>query len=75
MVLTLYHCTNARSLRCVWTLEEMGVKDYNLVTMPFPPRYRYRKYLKKNVLGTVPLLEDRSEKGRVERKSRMLTLS
>jgi hypothetical protein len=45
------------------------------VTMPFPPRYRYRKYLKKNVLGTVPLLEDRSEKGRVERKSRMLTLS
>ncbi|MDE0406750.1 MAG: glutathione S-transferase family protein, partial [Alphaproteobacteria bacterium] len=37
MAITLYHCAQARSMRCVWTLEEMGL-DYELVTLEFPPR-------------------------------------
>merc|ERR1719453_2596370 len=40
----------------------MGLKDYSLVTMPFPPRVTHREYLKKNVLGTIPYFED-SETG------------
>lgn len=66
MDITLYHCENARSLRCLWTLEEMGVKNYKLVTMPFPPRYRHRKYLNTNVLGTVPFLQDRTESNQIK---------
>ncbi len=53
----LYHCSNARSLRALWTLEELGL-DYELVTMPFPPRARYPGYLAINPLGTVPTLVD-----------------
>lgn len=53
----LYHCKNARSLRALWTLEELGL-DYELVTMPFPPRAAYRGYLNINPLGTVPTLVD-----------------
>jgi hypothetical protein len=56
--ITLWHSLDARSLRCVWTLEEMGVKDYTLITMPFPPRFFHREYLKINVLGTIPFLKD-----------------
>lgn len=56
--ITLWHSPDARSLRCVWTLEEMGVANYNLITMPFPPRYFHREYLKINVLGTIPFLKD-----------------
>ncbi len=51
---TLYHCTDARSLRPLWALEELGL-DYQLVTLPFPPRYQARDYLEINPLGTVPL--------------------
>jgi glutathione S-transferase len=53
----LYHCRNARSLRPLWTLEELGL-DYELVTMPFPPRAGYPGYLAINPLGTVPTLID-----------------
>lgn len=56
--LTLWHSPNARSLRCVWTLEEIGNLNYNLITLPFPPRIKYREYLQKNILGTIPYLED-----------------
>lgn len=56
--MTLWHSPNARSLRCVWTLEEMNYSNYNLITLPFPPRVTYREYLKKNILGTIPYLED-----------------
>ena len=34
----LYHCLNARSLRPLWALEEMGLA-YELITMAFPPRF------------------------------------
>ena len=53
----LYHCPNARSVRPLWTLEEMGL-DYELVVMPFPPRFEYEGYLDINPLGTVPTFID-----------------
>jgi len=53
----LYHCKNSRSLRPLWTLEEMGL-DYDLVTMKFPPRFEHGGYLDINPLGTVPCLTD-----------------
>jgi len=55
--LRLYHCTGSRSLRPLWTIEELGL-DVELVTLPFPPRYRQREYLTINPLGTVPCLVD-----------------
>ncbi|MEQ1754370.1 MAG: glutathione S-transferase family protein [Micropepsaceae bacterium] len=55
----LYHCKNARSLRALWALEELGV-EYELVNMPFPPRAGYPGYLAINPLGTVPALVDGS---------------
>ena len=53
----LYHCKDARSLRPLWTLEEMGL-DYELVNMEFPPRATYPGYLELNPLGTVPAFTD-----------------
>ncbi len=57
MTLTLYHCRDARSLRALWALEELGL-DYELVTMGFPPRFKHPDYLEINPLGTVPTLID-----------------
>jgi glutathione S-transferase len=42
----------------VWALEEMSITDYELITMPFPPRIFHKEFLKTNVLGTIPYLED-----------------
>lgn len=53
----LYHCSNARSLRPLWALEEMGL-DYELVNMEFPPRFMHEGYLDINPLGTVPTFTD-----------------
>ncbi len=53
----LYHCNNARSLRPLWALEEMGLK-YELINMAFPPRFAYEGYLDINPLGTVPTFID-----------------
>ncbi|MFT5676147.1 MAG: glutathione S-transferase [Paraglaciecola sp.] len=53
----LYHCPDARSLRPLWALEEMGL-DYELINMPFPPRFSYEGYLDINPLGTVPTYID-----------------
>lgn len=53
----LYHCQGARSLRCLWALEEMGL-DYDLVVLPFPPRVFDKSYKDVNPLGTVPCLID-----------------
>ena len=53
----LYHCEDARSLRPLWTLEEMGL-DYELVNMEFPPRLTYPGYLDLNPMGTVPTFID-----------------
>lgn len=56
-MLTLYHCSSARSFRPLWTLEEMGL-PYELKMLPFPPRVHAREYLALNPLGTIPLLVD-----------------
>lgn len=53
----LYHCADARSLRPLWAIEEMGI-DCELVVLPFPPRARDKSFLEENPLGTVPLLVD-----------------
>ena len=53
----LYHCADARSLRPLWALEEMGL-DYELINMQFPPRATYPGYLELNPLGTVPTFTD-----------------
>jgi len=53
----LYHCQGARSLRCVWALEEMGLQ-YDLESLPFPPRMFAKHYREVNPLGTVPALID-----------------
>jgi glutathione S-transferase len=57
MAIRLYHCTRARSMRPLWTLEELGV-TYELVTLPFPPRVYAKEYLGTNPLGTVPYFID-----------------
>lgn len=53
----LWHCKDARSLRALWALEEMGL-DYELTVLPFPPRAKQREYLDINPLGTIPYLID-----------------
>lgn len=53
----LYHCHNARSLRPLWALEEMGF-EYELEVLRFPPRVFQKEYLGVNPLGTVPYLID-----------------
>lgn len=53
----LWHCNDARSFRVLWTLEELGL-DYELVTLPFPPRWQHPEYLQTNPLGTIPYFED-----------------
>lgn len=53
----LWHCQNARSLRALWALEEMGL-DYELEVIPFPPRFLHEGYLDVNMLGTVPYFVD-----------------
>jgi glutathione S-transferase len=56
-MMKLWHCKDARSLRPLWTLEEMQL-DYDLEVMPFPPRFQHPGYLEINVLGTVPYFVD-----------------
>ncbi|RPG42984.1 MAG: glutathione S-transferase family protein [Gammaproteobacteria bacterium TMED112] len=53
----IYSCENSRSLRPLWTAEEMGL-DYKLELLPFPPRVFQKDYLDINILGTVPYLTD-----------------
>lgn len=57
MPIKLFHCKGARSLRPLWTLEEMGI-PYELETMKFPPRVFREGYLDINPLGTVPTMTD-----------------
>jgi glutathione S-transferase len=57
MTVKLYHCQGSRSVRPLWTLEEMGL-PYELVAMKFPPRFFQENYLEVNPLGTVPFMDD-----------------
>ncbi len=54
---TLYHCNDARSLRCLWAAEEIGL-DIELISLPFPPRAHAPAYKLINPLGTVPCWVD-----------------
>lgn len=56
-MITLYHCSAARSFRALWALEELGLA-YDLKMLPFPPRVHAKDYLAINPLGTIPLLID-----------------
>ena len=57
MALKLWHCTGARSVRPLWTMEEMGL-DYQLKVMQFPPRLMHSGYTEINPIGTVPFFTD-----------------
>ncbi|MBL4673217.1 MAG: glutathione S-transferase family protein [Arenicella sp.] len=57
MTIKLWHCHNARSLRVLWALEEMGL-DYELEVMTFPPRFTQPEFLEVNELGTIPYMID-----------------
>ena len=56
-MIRLYHCTDARSFRPLWALEELELA-YDLTVMPFPPRYRAKEFMAINPLGTIPALVD-----------------
>lgn len=56
-MISLYHCSDARSFRPLWALEEAEV-DYQLHILPFPPRVRDKSYLEINPLGTIPAFFD-----------------
>ena len=56
-MITLYHCTDARSFRALWALNEIGL-DHDLKLLPFPPRRHDKTYLAINPLGTIPFLID-----------------
>lgn len=49
----LYHCADARSLRCLWAVEEAGI-DVDLRVLKFPPRAFEPDYRPVNPLMTVP---------------------
>lgn len=49
----LYHCPDARSLRCLWAVEETGI-DVDLRVLKFPPRAFEPDYRAINPLMTVP---------------------
>jgi glutathione S-transferase len=53
----LYHCNGARSMRCLWALEEMKL-PHELVVLQFPPRVLHKDYKDVNPLGTVPAFVD-----------------
>jgi len=57
MALKLWHCAVSRSIRPLWTMEEMGL-DYELVSMDFPPRFLHQGYTDINPIGTVPFFSD-----------------
>ena len=54
---TVYYAPNARSLRVLWALEEMGA-PYDVSRVQFPPRQRMPEYLDINPLGTIPAMVD-----------------
>jgi glutathione S-transferase len=56
-LITLYHCADARSFRCLWLLEELGL-PYDLRVLPFPPRSKAPDFLEVNPCGSVPWLQD-----------------
>lgn len=56
-MMKLWHCRDARSFRVLWALEELGL-PYELVLLPFPPRWLEPEFLAINPLGTIPFFTD-----------------
>ncbi|WP_353218312.1 glutathione S-transferase N-terminal domain-containing protein, partial [Sandarakinorhabdus sp.] len=56
-MMKLWHCRDARSFRCLWALEELGL-PYELALLPFPPRWLEPEFLAINPLGTIPFFTD-----------------
>lgn len=57
-MLKIFHSRHARSLRVVWTAEELGL-HYEIKHMPFDPAaLRADEYLQVNPFGAVPAIED-----------------
>lgn len=56
-MITVYHSVGARSLRCVWALEELQL-PYNLEMVAFPPKVKQPAYLEINPIGSVPFFVD-----------------
>lgn len=56
-MMKLWHCKDARSFRVLWALEELGL-PYELVLLPFPPRWAEPAFLEINPLGTIPFFTD-----------------
>ena len=55
----IYHCANARSMRPLWTLEEMGL-DLRAGSPSLPAlRVFAKEYLAVNPLGTIPFFRGR----------------
>ena len=57
MALKLWHCAGSRSIRPLWTLEEMGI-EYDIEVMKFPPRFTHPGYTDMNPIGTVQFFTD-----------------
>ncbi len=53
----LHHCAGARSFRCLWAAEEVGM-DIDLKLWPFPPRVFAKQFKDINPLGTIPAWEE-----------------
>jgi glutathione S-transferase len=56
-MLTVYHARHTRSLRVLWTLEELGIKA-DVKSLQFPPRKLQPEYLSVNPTGAVPAFVD-----------------
>lgn len=55
-MVTLYHCTGARSFRTIWIFEEIGA-PYTLKVLTYPPR-EDSDFVAQNPTATVPFLRD-----------------
>ena len=53
----LYHCPHSRSLRVIWTAEELGA-DLEVQTLGFPPRVREPDFFSVNPTATIPTFVD-----------------
>ena len=56
-MIEVYHADGTRSLRVVWTLEELGI-PYEARLVAFPARPRHPEYLDVNPTGSLPALID-----------------
>ena len=57
-MLTIYHAVGTRSLRVIWTCEELKI-PYQVETIPFTADYRAsQEWRKMNPVGKVPVLQD-----------------